>query len=462
VIAMHQWNKRPAKLPFFDPLLAHNAKAVVNSPLANVAISCVAGNASHLIVGDLKGVIRFLTPEFTLAAKFVAYTGSVRALHYNAMHHCLVSVGQDAEAPTSSVRYWELGSHTNDANPVSICDISLNSSVPASALTCSSDMQCTVIGLCDGNICVLSGTAKKGKLRQTELTVQSGNPITGLVCFSPGDGEVLVATTSDAMISYKISSGNLFKEKDLEKLHGADPNLLSVSYDKRATVVRKEGVYQYSPQAKVSGVPWETEKRFGTSFHRYLLVVEGTEGNSRNTVWIFDMRDQYVAYNNQYRDITFVLSVWDKILIIQKDGSFFTLTEKGLQERLDFLNQNNLYPVAINLANDANLPHDAIAIIYQSYGDRLFEKGDYDQAMKVYIKTIGVKTIESSSIIKKFLENQHNTNLTIYLQALHEQGFANSHHTTLLFNCYIKAKDFDKIQDFIRRPELSFDTKAVL
>jgi hypothetical protein len=61
-------------------------------------------------------------------------------------------------------------------------------------------------------------------------------------------------------------------------------------------------------------------------------------------------------------------------------------------------------------------------------------------AMKVYTKTIGIKSIESSSIIKKFLENQHNVNLTFYLESLHEQGHATGHHTTLLFNCYIKAK----------------------
>ena len=78
--------------------------------------------------------------------------------------------------------------------------------------------------------------------------------------------------------------------------------------------------------------------------------------------------------------------------------------------------------------------------VYYQIFMSMFSKGDYDGAMKIYIKTIGVKTIESSSIIKKFLENQHNNNLRLYLEALHEQGHATSNHTTLLFNCYIKSK----------------------
>ena len=44
----------------------------------------------------------------------------------------------------------------------------------------SSDLLTVVVGLCDGNIVVISGHPKKLKiLRQKEQTVQTGNPITG-------------------------------------------------------------------------------------------------------------------------------------------------------------------------------------------------------------------------------------------------------------------------------------------
>jgi hypothetical protein len=35
-------------------------------------------------------------------------------------------------------------------------------------------------------------------------------------------------------------------------------------------------------------------------------------------------------------------------------------------------------------------------------------------------------------------------------QALHEQGLANADHTTLLFNCYTKLKDVQKLDEFIK------------
>lgn len=218
-------------------------------------------------------------------------------------------------------------------------------------------------------------------------------------------------------------------------------------------------------QAKAQGIPWEAKKKICTWFGRYLIVVEGSDANSRHKLSVFDIKDQYIAFQNNFTDVTHVIQAWDKIVIISKDGSvrdysttslnflkYFCLTEKELQERLDTLNKRHMYAIAINIASDAKWPIERIADIYRSYGDHLYKfvfmvallifdsKGDYDAAMKVYIQTIGIKSIESSSIIKKFLENQHNGNLTFYLESLHEQSHATAHHTTLLFNCYIKSK----------------------
>lgn len=75
-------------------------------------------------------------------------------------------------------------------------------------------------------------------------------------------------------------------------------------------------------------------------------------------------------------------------------------------------------------------------------------KGDFDGAMTQYLKTIG--KLEPSYVIRKFLDAQRIRNLTSYLQALHEKGLANADHTTLLFNCYTKLKDVEKLDEFIK------------
>ncbi len=54
-----------------------------------------------------------------------------------------------------------------------------------------------------------------------------------------------------------------------------------------------------------------------------------------------------------------------------------------------------------------------------------------------YIKTIGY--LEPSHVIRQFLDSQRINNLTLYLQALHDNHLADKHHTTLLLNCYTKV-----------------------
>lgn len=95
---MYQWRK----LQFFDKVLAHNAKALATSPLGvhcfvnpltlqNVNVTCATSNMAHLVVGDLKGVVRVLNSDFSLVAKFTAYTDSVKFVAHNMEHNCLVS-----------------------------------------------------------------------------------------------------------------------------------------------------------------------------------------------------------------------------------------------------------------------------------------------------------------------------------------------------------------------------------
>ena len=71
-----------------------------------------------------------------------------------------------------------------------------------------------------------------------------------------------------------------------------------------------------------------------------------------------------------------------------------------------------------------------------------------------YIKTIGY--IEPSYVIRKFLDAQRLPNLTSYLEALHQQGVANSEHTTFLLKCYSKLKEKDKLKEFVYNEKNSF------
>jgi vacuolar protein sorting-associated protein 11 len=135
--------------------------------------------------------------------------------------------------------------------------------------------------------------------------------------------------------------------------------------------------------------------------------------------------------------------------------------EKTPQQRLEMLYQRNLYTLAAELAQKCGMDGKQQNIIFRKYGDYLYQKGNYDEAMAQYIKAID--STEPSQVIRKFLDTQRIHNLIEYLEELHEHHKATSDHTTLLLNCYAKLKDIDKLEKFIKSPgDLKFDLDTAI
>jgi vacuolar protein sorting-associated protein 11 len=123
--------------------------------------------------------------------------------------------------------------------------------------------------------------------------------------------------------------------------------------------------------------------------------------------------------------------------------------------------QRNLYHLAIELAQKSGLDGKQQNIIFKKFGDHLYQKGSYDDAMTQYIKAID--STEPSQVIRKFLDTQRIHNLIEYLEELHDHHKATSDHTTLLLNCYAKLKDVEKLEKFIRSPgDLKFDLDTAI
>ena len=97
------------------------------------------------------------------------------------------------------------------------------------------------------------------------------------------------------------------------------------------------------------------------------------------------------------------------------------------------------------------------------YGDYLYAKQDYNQAILQYIRTIG--SLEPSYVIRRYLNAQRLANLSSYLEALHEKDVATSEHTTLLLNCYTKLKDLSKLDNFLQaqsQQTVNFDVDTAI
>lgn len=139
----------------------------------------------------------------------------------------------------------------------------------------------------------------------------------------------------------------------------------------------------------------------------------------------------------------------------------FRYHEKSVQQRLEMLYQRNLYMLAVDLAKRCGMDAQQQNVIFRKYGDYLYQKGNYDEAMAQYIKAID--STEPSQVIRKFLDTQRIHNLIEYLEELHKHHKATSDHTTLLLNCYAKLKDIGKLEKFIKSPgDLKFDLDTAI
>lgn len=223
--------------------------------------------------------------------------------------------------------------------------------------------------------------------------------------------------------------------------------------------------------------------------------------------------NKYIAFSVALAGITDVLSEWGFLFIVCSGGRLYQFEERDMQAKMDMLFTKNLYQLAVQIARAQQHDEDSIAEIFFKYGEHLREKvrgadlamsrrprpavvtaarvarqGDYDGAMRQYISTIGHR--EPSYVIRLFLDAQQIHNLTSYLQALHERGYANADHTTLLLNCYTKlkvrlgcvgrtgtphaaatgpatcliihAQDAARVDEFISKKDISFDVDTAI
>ncbi|KAL0477101.1 vacuolar protein sorting protein VPS11 [Acrasis kona] len=168
--------------------------------------------------------------------------------------------------------------------------------------------------------------------------------------------------------------------------------------------------------------------------------------------------------------VNYIFQEWGQIFILvteqsESTQSLFILEEKDTPTKLEILLQKNLYQIAIGLVNSQQLDSSYVVEIHRKFGDHLYSKKEYEQAMSQYLKTIG--KLEPSYVIRKFLDAQRIKNLTTYLEALHtnEHNIATADHTTLLLNCYTKLKNDkkEKLDMFIRtQNELRYDVETAI
>lgn len=472
---MYQWRK----FEFFEE--KSSGKNSIPEEV-NGKIQCCSSGRGKIVVGCDDGSVNLLDRGLRFIYSFPAHASSVLFLQQLKQRNFLVTVGEDEQlSPQLSpvcLKVFDLdkmqqeSSSTTSPDCIQILRIFTNQ-FPEAKITSflvleeAPPILLIAIGLDNGCIYCIKGDIVRERISRFKLQVEnvsekSQSPITGLGFRVDGQALQLFAVTPSSVSLFSLQD-HPPRRQTLDQI-GCDINSVAMSDRLELIIGRPEAVYFYEVDGRGPCWAFEGEKKFLGWFRGYLLCVITDQRTGKNTFNVYDLKNRLIAHSIAVGEVSHMLCEWGNIILIMSNKMALCIGEKDMESKLDMLFKKNLYTVAINLVHSQQADAAATAEVLRKYGDHLYVKQDYDEAMAQYINTIG--HLEPSYVIQKFLDAQRIYNLTNYLEKLHEKGLASKDHTTLLLNCYTKLKDVEKLNVFIKSEdgigEHKFDVETAI
>ncbi|KAI8007487.1 hypothetical protein LOK49_LG07G02654 [Camellia lanceoleosa] len=447
---MYQWRK----FEFFAEKFAGKC-SIPDEVTGN--ITCCSSSRGKIVVDSDDGTVTLLDRGLKFNYGFQAHSSSVLFLQQLKQRNFLVTVGEDERiSPQLSgvcLKVFDLdkmqeeGTSTSSPECVQILRIFTNQ-YPEAKITSflvleeAPPILLIAIGLDNGCIYGIKGDIARERIKRFKLQVdshpdESQSCITGMGFRVDGQATQLFAVTPSSVSLFSLQA-EPYSRNTLDQI-GCNANGVAMSDRLELIIGRDEAVYFYEVDGRGPCWAFEGEKKFLGWFRGYLLCVIADQRSGKNTFNIYDLKNRLIAHSLVVKEVSQMLCEWGNIILIMADKSALCIGEKDMESKLDMLFKKNLYPVAINLVQSQQADAAATAEVLRKYGDHLYSKQDYDDAMAQYINTIG--HLEPSYVIQNFLDAQRIYNPFNYLEKLHEKGLASKDHTTLLLNCYTKLKD---------------------
>ncbi|KAH8906769.1 vacuolar membrane protein [Coniochaeta sp. PMI_546] len=455
-------------------------------------ISCVCSGSSNLFLGSDNGYVRIVGPSWKIVRSFRAHeVGSIKHMRQVEGTSVLVTVAEELGAGEPVLKVWALDKpEPKTGIPTCLSTITINNGkkpFPITAFTATEDLSQLAVGFGNGTVTLIRGNLIQDLGTRQRIVHESEEPVTGVelnVDPSTNLTTLFIATTSRILKLQVSSKGHPHAPKTVED---SGCGLGCMTIDKKTgdiVVARDDAIYYYTLDGRGPPRAYESPKKSIEIFQDYVALVSdpsaasATAESSANrrrfgsvaadtifNPWTFTLLEtdlKLVAHSESIiSPIMATFQVWGDLYTLTQDGKVYRYHEKPLQQRLEMIYQRNLYTLAIEIAHKSGMDGQQRNLIYRKYGDYLYQKGNYDEAMTQYIKAID--STEPSQVIRKFLDTQRIHNLIEYLEELHEHHRATADHTTLLLNCYAKLKDIDKLEKFIKSPgDLKFDLDTAI
>ncbi|KAK9237765.1 hypothetical protein V1525DRAFT_403283 [Lipomyces kononenkoae] len=474
-------------LPIRDPSVADEDGPLYSDP--NVSAICAGSGSLYLATN--KGVVKIVSRSLKLQVSFVAHDNGGAITYMTQLDGTpyLVTVAENENAEPQ-VRLWSLDKPDKKATGPK-CNASITIHLKKiweiTAFAVSDDLSAIALGLANGNVILIRGDLQNDKGLKQKVIFESSDPVTGLAfCEASKMSLLYIATTTRILTVFTSGKNQGHSARVLEDKGCGSGCMVLKKSTGEILVARDDGIYFYTPHGRGPCYMYEGPKDSIFVYKSYVVIVSLSAASSNASVQstlrrfvgsvpsrddpfdttkvtVLDTENKFVAYSGQFVDgVKAIFAEWSDLYVLGGDGQLHRHQEKDLQSKLDTLYQRNLYNLALTLAVNAGADTKRVLVIYKKYGDYLYDKGEYDEAIVQYIKAIDGG--EASQVIRKYLDSQRIYNLTSYLEELHNRGLATADHTTLLLNCYAKLKDTEKLETFIKSEgeNLKFDLDTAI
>ncbi|PFH62494.1 hypothetical protein XA68_13396 [Ophiocordyceps unilateralis] len=469
---------------FFDISIVALADDDARQLFESSDISSVCAGSDSLFVGSNDGAVSIIGKTWKVVRKFQAHdVGRIAHMRQVEGTSILVTVAEDLSGEPV-LKAWALDQLVKKTNmPTCLSTLTINNGrrpYPITALAALEDLSQIAVGFGNGAVTVIRGDLVHDLGTKQRIVFESEEPITGVQLVADEKLTTLFVSTTSRIIKLGLSrKGQGLPPKTVEDAGCA---VGCMTFDRGAgqvVVARDDAIYTYSVDGRGPPRAYESPKSFIALHQGYVALAcpsSGAGGREPEAMRRFGgdallEASSFVLLDTDLRliahtetlisPVRFILSVWGVLFTIDLRGKIHQYRQKALHQRLEMLYQRNMFPLAVELAQNSGLDFKQQSLIYRKFGDHLYQKGDYDGAMVQYIRAID--TTEPSQVIRKFLDTQRIHNLIQYLEQLHEHRKATADHTTLLLNCYAKLKDIDKLETFIKSPgDLKFDLDTAI
>lgn len=340
---------------------------------------------------------------------------------------------------------------------------------PISVISISRDLTCIAVGFVNGRILLIRGDLSRDRgSRQRMIYEDPGKePLTSLafnedatVCFASTTSRILLFNTTgrnsgqpdlvlDSRTGVDLKCG-VYSPFTHEYVCILNENLtfFKASGERSSLTLDVSAVQKICPLDK-DHILLVIQAQYSQST---TLEVEELSQANANRIIIVDVRNKVISMNIFISSAVIDVFLNEAIFLLTSEVLLYRITEKNLTEQLDIVLNKELFPFALELADQHSLGKLKKEEIHKRYGDWLYKKGLKSEAVEEYVQCLDV--VETSEVISKYgiVESpnpQGLENLADFLWSLIKNNMANADHVTLLLIALVKMKASEQFAYFI-------------